>query len=234
MSIFADQCRSNLEMWKEQLERLQLPNMNGNPSSDSPSKQASSLQLPTTLPDISTMFSLSLPTGLHFVTSESTSPSCHDSIYSTRHDGNETAQSTVTRSGGSTCSEPSSPVIEMEFRHSSYTELPQVTIPTDNMTSSSSQRIRTNSTTSTSPLFSPRSLATSSFRSDVSSPPPGLHAPGSTVSLHTREALRAVYDAHERPKAKRWENRASWQGVPATISSIPTATSVNTTFEKPI
>lgn len=233
MSIFADQCRSNLKMWKEHLNGVPLPDAQANPSSTF-STQESILRLPKNIPDISTMFSLSLPIGLHSVSSESASSSGHESISSIRHDGNE--MGTTTRTNGSTYSEPSSPVIETDLsavRHSSYTELPQVTIPTDSMAFSGSQHIRSNSTASTSPLVSPRSLVASSFRSDMSSPAPSVHAPGSTVSVHAREALRAAYDAHERPKAKRWENRSSWQGIPMTFSSVPNATLVNGASTRP-
>ncbi|GJJ14924.1 hypothetical protein Clacol_009194 [Clathrus columnatus] len=248
MSLFATQCRANLEMWKAYLDGSPLPdaningNTNGQLSLTHPLKQALTLQLPKTLPDISTMFSLTLPVGLHSVSSESASSSGHESISSVRRDGEDLLlpQSTaINRPNGSMCSEPSSPVIEAElptFRPSSYTDLPQVTIPTDNTTSSSSQHMRTNSTASTSPLFSPRSLTTYSFRSDVSSPTPSLHhASGSTISSHTREALRAVYDAHERPKAKRWENRSSWQGRPM-FTPGPNGTLVNVvpSSERPV
>lgn len=248
MAVFLKQCETNVAMWQAKINHLNsraavtispldptLPAGNSNGSSP--------LSLPTSLPDVTTMFALSLPPALYTPNSEPRQPSWPISITSTppptmtmRQEMSDVVHVLGRLNGASSPdSIPPSPSSEgfvslpPHQPHPSHTELPQVSIPivpSASFSSSASQHAKSSSTTaSTSPLFSPHSIPTSSSspRSDISNGP-GPSAVTSTLGLPFRPALRAAYDAHGRTKVmKRLENRVSWQG--AVMPSSAPATS---------
>lgn len=250
MTVFGKQCKENVAMWENKIKAHTMRTVAGGslppdiPPSTSDSTTSSPLALPTSPPDVSTMFALSLPTALYTPTPESRQSSWPASDASTPPLSAPTppdvsdAAHVNERLNGTTSPGLISPLSASitaavgrtsHCRHPSYTELPQVSIPTAPSASTSpfasQYRKSSSTTTSTSPLFSPHSIPTSSSspRSDISNG----SAPStelSTLGLQFRPALRAVYDAHGRSKAlKRLENRTSWQGSRPTsgFSSLP-------------
>ncbi|KAF8496965.1 hypothetical protein JB92DRAFT_1043791 [Gautieria morchelliformis] len=236
MAVFGKQSEANVAMWQAKIKELNARAAVPPPSLTplTSSSNMSSLALPTSPPDVSTMFALSLPAALY----TPSSPSRHtpwplsDILTSPLAIPTRSEISDVVgvngRLNGPPCSLgsiPPSPASVKEAvmlmshqHHPSHTELPQVSIPvgpSPSFSPSTSQHVKSSSTTaSASPLFSPRSITTSSSspRSSIASSP-GPGSATSTLGVQFRPALRAAYDAHGRPKAmKRLENRTSWQG----------------------
>lgn len=226
-------CDANLEMWKAKINELQTQAMHDaqNQEACSTMNDSPPLVLPTSPPDVSTMFALSLPTAMYTPNSERAQPSWPDPnssplLISSQPDnsdsGNDNGRIPTPTPPDSRSSSPPT-----HRRHtSSHTQLPHVSIPaaiSNSFSSSNSQHAKSSSTASASagsPLFSARSAATSSSspRSDISAV--SLH---STLGLF-RPGLRAAYEANGRPKMKRLENRTSWQGsVVGTLAAMTQA-----------
>ncbi|KAF8579226.1 HD-domain/PDEase-like protein [Ramaria rubella] len=249
MEIFGKQCDDNLAMWKTKVEELDLKASmeDSSPLNISPpaseSNASSPLTLPTSPPDVSTMFPLSLPAMLYTPHSETRQPfwpppdpSTSPPPVMTRPEIDEIVQigtggiadaliAPVTDSILPSPSNTAGLAHGTHRRHTSHTELPQVSIPSaSSMSPSHSHHAKSSSTTaSTSPLFSPRSMPTSSSspRSEASGSISATSSLTSMLGLQFHAGLRAAYDAHGRPNAiKRLENRTSWQGsVPLSASA---------------
>lgn len=189
------------------------------------------INLPTSLPDVSTIFTLALPPSLQIPVPEISWPYENAvSISTIAPPEPELAASTQTSAdedANGTCSSgPPSPLVETNLYriHLSHTELPQVSIPSGQSVlspSSGFNQIKSGSTMYASPLFSPPSTTTSSTsRSDASSPSP------STLKNARTDDLRAVLDAHQgRLKTRRHWHRRSWQGDVSLFS--PTTSQVS-------
>ena len=224
MVDFVDQCDKNLTMWLA--KQADLVSEFVDPTStcvnESPVSRFPFYFHGTLPPDTSTMFPLAVPPVLQMPAPQISWPPASSS-------GSDSEKSSSghlplgSTNGHIPHSEPSSPIVTdvdialFKYHHTSHTELPQVSIPsaqsaTTSVSSGSSSfpLLKTGSTLSNSPLFSPGSTTTSSSstsRSDAPSPAP------SNATSANRDSLRAVLDAHGRPKARKWESRASWQGM---------------------
>lgn len=256
MFIFTRQCDSNLAMWQKKVKELKSravvdgirpSDMNPFPSDSSVSS------LPTSPPDVSTMFALSLPPALYPLSEarQPTWPASNACSYplsmTTRVEMEDSAHGDArvhvrTPPDSIPPSPPNSAMQKSHRQHPSHTHLPQVCIPMPGSTPfspSNSQHIKSSSTTSasaSSPLFSPRSIPTSSSspRSDISCAGSGTSAVPSPLGWQFRPGLRAAYDANGRSKpSKRLENRTSWQGaiaVTTTALSGPTTAQASDTM----